>query len=149
MIYAAPGTGVVGGELFIRPPSVISSRIIAGSRQRGKLNPLAASQDESRHPTRYSLRQGGAPAANKEIGPLPMKQTLFLFREGSTRRICFASSPSKRKLPPTQNEGGWVFVRQVHFEPDEPPRFGFDANEVQAEVASKGFSLRDLPSRAS
>ena len=79
---------------------------------------------------------------------MPVKQTLFMFREGKSRICCFAATPSKKKLPPTSDPEGWVFVRQLHLEPGEPPRGGFDADDVQAEVVAKGFAIRELKSRS-
>jgi hypothetical protein len=79
---------------------------------------------------------------------MPIKQTLFLFRAGKSRLCCFAASPSRKKLPPTEDPEGWVFVRQIHLEPGEGPRSGFDADDVQAEVSAKGFALRELLSRS-
>jgi hypothetical protein len=79
---------------------------------------------------------------------MPTKQTLFLFRAGKSRLCCFAASPSRKKLPPTSEPDGWTFVRQIHLEPGEPPRAGFDADDVQAEVAAEGFALREIRSRS-
>lgn len=79
---------------------------------------------------------------------MPYKQTLYLFRQGQSGLCCFAATPSRKKLPPSQDQQGWVFVRQIRLEPGETGRAGFDADDVQAEVAAKGFALREIKKRS-
>jgi hypothetical protein len=79
---------------------------------------------------------------------MPFKQTLYVFRQGQSGLCCFAASPSRKKLPPTSDTEGWVYVRQVHLEPGEASRFGFDADDVQSEVAKQGFALREIKRRS-
>jgi hypothetical protein len=92
---------------------------------------------------------GAAQSPDPDESPsMPSKQTLYLFRQGQTSLCCFAASPSRKKLPPSQDPQGWVFVRQIHLEPGETPRAGFDADDVQAEVARQGFALREIKRRS-
>ena len=75
---------------------------------------------------------------------MPHEQTLYIFRQGQTGLCCFSATPSKKKLPPSSDDQGWTFVRTIHLKPDEKPRTGFDANEVQVEIAQKGFAIREI-----
>ena len=80
---------------------------------------------------------------------MPYEQTLYVFRQGQSGVCCFKATPSRKSLPPAEDQQAWTFVRTINLQPGEKPRIGFDADEVQAEVAKTGFALRNIRRRQS